>query len=218
MSDAFSTQRQAWQGMIEQPLAFVADRCVRECLPAELDDKQYRALRHAPRFNARLLQRLSGHFNLHTAALQTPPHDEDLPVLLLSAEQFQRLPRLCGAIWHSATLSREIRSHVVNQLRGALGIEVFAQALAHRSLAGAADLLRQPADLVQAIDRDGAACVLAWLQQQPAGLAAWLRLRLDVPFGDEPATTAAATFDPHIVRRAAATFNDVFSTAAGEPA
>lgn len=218
MSDAFSAQRQAWQGMIEQPLAFVADRCVRECLPAELEDRHYRALRNAPRFNARLLQCLTGHFDVNTTALQTPPQDEDLPILLLSAEQFQRLPRLCGAIWHSATLSREIRSQAVNQLRGALGNDVFAQALAHRALAGAADLLRQPADLVQAIDRDGAACVLAWLQQQPAGLAAWLRLRLDVPLGDEAAATAAATSHSHIVRRAAATFYDVFSTAAGEPA
>jgi hypothetical protein len=218
MSDAFNAQRQAWQGMIEQPLAFVADRCVRECLPAELEDRHYRALRNAPRFNARLLQLLASRFDVPTSALQTPPHDEDLPILLLSAEQFQRLPRLCGAIWHSATLSREIRSHAVNQLRGALGNEVFAQALAHRSLAGAADLLRQPADLVQAIDRDGAACVLAWLQQQPAELAAWLRLRLDVPLGEEATATAAATFDPRIVRRAAATFNEAFSTAAGEPA
>jgi hypothetical protein len=218
MSDAFSAQRQAWQDMIEQPLAFVADRCVRECLPAELDERHYRALRNAPRFNARLLQLLASRFDVPTSALQTPPHDEDLPVLLLSAAQFQRLPRLCGAIWHSATLSREIRSHAVNQLRGALGNEVFAQALAHRSLAGAADLLRQPADLVQAIDRDGAACVLAWLQQQPAELAAWLRLRLDVPLGEEATATAAATFDPRIVRRAAATFNEAFSTASGEPA
>lgn len=216
MSDAFTAQRQAWQGMIEQPLAFVGDQRVRECLPPALTDQHYRALRNAPRFNARLLQRLTAHFNVETAALQAPPRDEDLPVLLLSVAQFQRLPRLCGAIWHSATLSREIRSQAVHQMRAALGDDVFTQALAHRALAGAADLLRQPADLVEAIDRDGAACVAAWLQQQPAGLAAWLRLRLDVPLVD----AATATFDPHIVRCAAARITEPSATvtAAVEPA
>ncbi len=201
MSDVLSLQRAAWQSLIEQPLQFAGAHRVRACLPPALTDQQFLALCNAPRFQERLLHLLTHHFQVQTQALAQPPQDADLPVLLLSVERFQRLPRLCGAIWHSATLSREIRGEVVNQLRAALGADVFAQALAHRALAGAADLLRPPADLVQAIDRDGADCVAAWLQHQPVGLAAWLRLRLEMPL----AVGARAAFDPQIVRRAAAT-------------
>eukprot|EP00659_Diplonema_papillatum_P003559 gene3559-5524_t len=116
------------------------------------------------------------------AHLVTPPA-ADLPVLLLSPAQFARLPRLCGAIWHGSTLSREIRREVVNELREGLGQEAFALALAHRQLGGAADLLREPAELIDAIDRDGLTCVAAWLQAQPAELQGWLPLRFVAPKG-----------------------------------
>jgi hypothetical protein len=93
------------------------------------------------------------------------------------------LPRLCGAIWHASTLSREIRREVVNELREGLGQEAFALALANRQLGGAADLLREPAELIDAIDRDGLTCVAAWLQAQPAELQGWLPLRFVAPKG-----------------------------------
>jgi hypothetical protein len=198
-----SAQREAWQGLLEQPLNFVRPPIVRECLPEGVSDHQVAALRNTPRFEGRLLQLLAARFKLPALGQVQAPQEEDLPVLLLAPKTFQTLPRLCGAIWHSATLSREIRSDAVTQLRSALGNEVFATALAHRALAGAADLLRQPADLLQAIDRDGAACVAGWLAQLPADLRIWLRLRLDLPpFDGQPVAAGA-----EIVRRAAATLD-----------
>ncbi|WP_296180669.1 type III secretion protein [Pseudomonas sp. UBA1879] len=199
MSSQPEVQHEVWQALLDQPLSFVRPQALRDCLPDALSDQQYANLRNTPRFQGRLAQVLTARFNLPTLARTPPPQAADLPVLLLSPAAFQALPRLCGAIWHSATLSRDIRSDVVNTLRSLLSDEVFTTALAHRVAAGAADLLRQPADLVQAIDRDGALCVAAWWQQLPAELQIWLRLRLELP-SFEGAPIGAGV---DIVRRAA---------------
>ena len=203
--------QQAWRLLTEQPLTFVNPTQLNECWPQPLTDQQHSALYDAPRFQARLSQLLINRFQLQPLAQLPMPADEDLPVLLLSSEDFKRLPRLCGAIWHAATLSREIRSEAVNQLRSGLGSDVFAQALANRSMAGAADLLRQPADLLDAIDRDGASAVAAWLHHQPDALRDWLRLRLDQRLFESP----NAGFDLNIVGRAAATFAPLAEELAG---
>ena len=202
MTAAPTAQRQAWLGLIEHPLDFI-DKChLRECWPQPPTDQQQAMVYAQPRFQARLLDQLMHRFDLPELALLPPPDEQDLPVLLLSPEAFKRLPRLCGAIWHAGALSREIRSHRVKALRDALGSEVFTTALAHRSLARDADILRQPAELLDAIEHDGASCVAAWLQHQPPGLRDWLRLRLDAVQFDSPYPAV----DANIVRCAAAAF------------
>jgi hypothetical protein len=124
-------------------------------------------------------QRLMEHFRLQPLSRIASPAEADLKVLLLTEAQLARLPTLCGAVWHGATLSREIRGEVLGRYRQALGAQAMRLALALRHLAGAADLLRTPAELVAAIERDGAACMNAWLTAQPEPLRDWLRLRLD---------------------------------------
>ncbi|WP_439852905.1 type III secretion protein [Pseudomonas syringae] len=177
MSAALTGQ---WQALIERPLAFVREHWLAECLKRDLDAATLVALRDSSRFSARVEQLLTGYFQLQPLAQLARPAQEDLAVLLLADDDFSRLPRLCGAVWHAATLSREIRGDVVSEYRQLLGDDVFSLALAQRQLAGAANLLRTPVELTQAIDRDGAACLAAWLHAQPAELQAWLRLRLEV--------------------------------------
>lgn len=201
MSEIASQQHQQWRELLEQPLEFVRAEHLAACFPEALSVEQLQAFRDAPRFQERSLKRVMSHFNLQPLAAVPEPDAQDLPVLLLAPETFKRLPRLCGAIWHGATLSREIRSDVVNQLRQLLGSEVFTAALANRPLAGAADLLRQPAELLDAIDRDGAACVTAWLHAQSPALQSWLRLR----FEDPAIQDAQKPVDLNIIRSAAAT-------------
>lgn len=179
--NALSSQQQAWQSLLDQPLSFIGAEHLMACFPANVSPQQLAALRHQERFQERLLRLLMSHFGLQALELSAQPDPLDLPVLLLPAQTFQELPRLCGAVWHASTLSREIRGDVVSELRRLLGNEVFALALAHRGAGGAADLLRQPAELLEVIDRDGAACVSAWLRAQPAELRQWLSLRFDDP-------------------------------------
>jgi hypothetical protein len=189
-----------WQGLIAQPLQFVRLQSLGECFGESLPVEVLHAMHGQPRFRERLEQLLLSHYQLSPLEHLVTPVAADLPVLLLTAAQFARLPRLCGAIWHGATLSREIRREVVNELREGLGQEVFALALAHRQLGGAADLLREPAELIEAIDRDGLTCVAAWLHAQPPALQGWLKLRFVAPQGD----SARLPRDVEIVQTVAA--------------
>ncbi|MCF5230483.1 type III secretion protein [Pseudomonas sp. OE 28.3] len=189
-----------WQGLIAEPLQFVRGPSLGACFAAELPDDVLQAMQAQPRFRPRLQQLLVKHYQLAPIEQLVTPLAADLPVLLLSPAQFARLPRLCGAIWHGATLSREIRREVVNELREGLGAEVFVAALALRQLGGAADLLREPVELIEAIDRDGLGCVAAWLQAQHADWQGWLRLRFDFPQG----YSARVPRDLEIVQAAAA--------------
>ncbi|SBW81695.1 hypothetical protein PVE_R1G3813 [Pseudomonas veronii 1YdBTEX2] len=201
MSDAALQQ---WQGLIGQPLDFVGTQPLAACFSDNPGSAQLGALRKQPRFQARLLRLLLSSHELQALDSLPLPDAVDLPVLLLPSKAFKRLPRLCGAILHSSTLSREIRGDRVNQLRDLLGSEVFALALANRALGSGADLLRQPAELLEAIDRDGARCISAWLQAQPAALRPWLCLRFtELQAEGGPVTPTPVANARAIVRRAA---------------
>lgn len=189
-----------WQGLIAEPLQFVRGPSLAACFADGLPDAVLQAMQGLPRFRQRLEQLLVSHYQLAPMDQLITPLAADLPVLLLSAPQFARLPRLCGAIWHASTLSREIRREVVNALREGLGAENFVSALALRQLGGAADLLREPAELIGAIDRDGHGCVAAWLQAQHVDWQGWLRLRFTFAHGH----SARVPRDLEIVQAAAA--------------
>jgi hypothetical protein len=176
MSDLLMAQ---WQTLTDQPLSFVREQAVSECFERPVSAEQMAALRGSRRFDQRIEQRLAEHFHLQPLNRVPAPDVADLTVILLTEADLLRLPKLCGAVWHAATLSREIRSEVVNQYREALGVDTLNLALRMRQLAGAADLLRTPAALLDAIERDGAACIGAWLAAQPQSLREWLQLRLD---------------------------------------
>jgi hypothetical protein len=176
----------SWQTLSESPLSFVRRQALIDSLERSVDELQLGALLDAPRFQGRLEARLLAHFRLQPLSSLAAPDDADMNLLLLSDTQRARLPRLCGAVWHAATLFREIRAEVVNEYRQTLGTEAIDLARSLRHLAGAADLLRTPAGLVQAIDRDGVACVAAWLGAQPEPLRRWLGLRFDIGLGSGP--------------------------------
>ena len=214
MSKTLSAQQQAWQALVAQPLTFVDVRYLRECWPLSTRDEQYATISKDARFETRRAALLSAHFGLSALAQLPPPATADIPVLLLSRESFGQMGRRCGAIWHAATLSREIRGEAVSQLRNLLGNEVFALALAHRAAGGAVDLLRQPADLVEAIDRDGDIFVTAWLNSQPAELRQWLRLRLPLPPAEPAQPSQSAPLASHLNGPLAATGLNIVRLAA----
>lgn len=197
MSTATNT---SWQAMVESPLTFVREAALLESLGRAVSAEQLAALRQAPRFAVRLERRLTGHHRLQPLDQVPAPAEADLKVLSLTAEQFARLATLCGAVWHAATLSREIRGEVVAHYRERLGAPTLRLALEFRELAGAADLLRTPAALFDAIEQDGAACLNAWLAAQPDALRDWLMLRLPFP----PLTTPIDARQAEVVRRVAA--------------
>lgn len=190
--------RQRWQALLEQPLHGLPVERLAECFGGVLPDEQVKALLAAPRFHGRLWPLLNAHLQL--APLQALAERADLPVLLLDAATFARLPRFCGAVWHAAALAREIRGAAVQNLKAQLGAEVFGFALAHRDQACAADFLLDGERLVAAIERDGRACVAAWYAGRPQPLRDWLRLCFDIPGAEVDMPPAAV----ELVRQVAA--------------
>ncbi|WP_415845271.1 type III secretion protein [Stutzerimonas zhaodongensis] len=176
-----------WQAVAAQPLNYVQPERLNECFAHSLNAEQLNALLARSRFRTRVERLLSDHFKL--VPLSQPRVEADLRIMLLAVEQLPRLALLCGATWHANALAREIRGTAVHALKNKLGSDVFEFALAHRNQAGAVGVHFEAEQLLEAIERDGEACVRAWLCSLPDDLHRWLRLRLDsrwLQFSDFP--------------------------------
>jgi hypothetical protein len=188
----------SWLALSAEPLAFVRPQVLTACLAAA-PAQWHSQLLALPRFRDRLIEHVHATHGLQPLASLAPPSASALAVAQLAPERFAQLSRLCGAIWHSATLAREVRAEVQQRLRQQLGDNLYALALAHRPLGGAADLLRDPDALVLSIDQDGAACLSQWAATLPQALRAWLALRITLP----ALQTGAPPINPAIVAAAA---------------
>lgn len=189
---------------LADPSAWLPAERLAECFAGALTPEQAQSLCRHPRFRPRMAQLLASHFSLAGLEQTANGAPAVMQALLLPAAALARLPRLCGAVLHGATLAREIRRERVNQLQQRLGSDVFAFAVAHRSLGRAANLLLDADALVMAIDRDGEACVAAWLQTVEPAVQGWARLVLPTPAVREPADAKAATIVRLVVRVLAA--------------
>jgi hypothetical protein len=179
--------REQWQTVAAQPLSYVLPASLNQCFADSLSAEELNAVLAEPRYRTRLERLLVDHFKL--PPLTQPRVEADIRIMLLAVEHLPRLALLCGATWHANVLAREIRGVAVQALKDQLGADVFEFALAHRDQAGAVDLLFDVEQLLQAIERDGNACVRAWLFSLPEDLQCWLRLRLDpawLQFSDFP--------------------------------
>ncbi|SDL86166.1 hypothetical protein SAMN05661010_02722 [Modicisalibacter muralis] len=195
-----------WRAFVDAPMRFVSRRWLGDCLGDMADEATLTALAQHPRFQGRLTQRLVQRHALAPPEALPAPQADDLPVYLLPPDGGDSLAHYCGAICHATAFVREIRAPRVIELKARFGEAAFATALAHRELAIADTAHADDDALEHAIARDGAACLAIWVAQQPAELAAWLRLRLA---GDVPSATDGIAAEIHqrgaaIVRRAAA--------------
>lgn len=195
--------RERWQALLEQPLQRLPVERLAGCFGGVLPYEQVKALLATPRFHPRLWQLLGRHFQL--TPLQSLAESADLPVLLLDAAAFARLPRFCGAVWHAAALTREIRGAAVQTLKAQLGADVFEFALSRRDQAGAADFLLDGEQLIAAIDRDGRACLATWYESRPQPLRNWLRLCFDIPVADVDMPPVAVKLVPQVAAALPAT-------------
>ncbi|GAB6389365.1 type III secretion protein [Stutzerimonas marianensis] len=150
-----------------------------ECFGGALSPEQAQALAAPSRFRGRIAQLVAQRFELANLEQAIEGLSEaDLQVLQLPAPALARLPRWCGAVLHGATLAREIRREQVALLQQQLGRELFAFAVAQRTLGRSANLLLEAEALVVAIDRDGQACLGAWVETLAPATQGWARLIL----------------------------------------
>ncbi|MDX5376845.1 MAG: hypothetical protein LPK08_04890 [Halomonas sp.] len=196
-----------WRSFVEAPARGVAFSWLQDCLGEIADDATLEALAHHPRFQRRLAQRLVDRHGLTPPEALPAPTEEDARLLALPAWAGTTLNLYCGVICHATAFVREIRAPRVMALKQRFGDAAFAAALANRELAVTTASDDDIELLAQAVKRDGQACVLAWLSQQPPELATWLRLGVASGLPEEEVPDATAEVrrqGPRIVRCAAA--------------
>ncbi|MDI4231932.1 nodulation protein NolU [Bradyrhizobium sp. Arg237L] len=90
----------------------------------------------------------------------------------------QAVARLAGAIWHAASLRLVVTGKAAAELVATIGEKAFAFGLRHAAASVGPAQAIGPSELAHAIDRDGLACLGAWLagEAKPRRDAVLLRL------------------------------------------
>jgi hypothetical protein len=196
---------QDWREFTARPLQTVHLARLRACfedldIPAATLD----AILVQPRLRERLTRMLENRFALQPLAVIPPPEPVDVPVATLSAPKLSDLTSRCGVVFWAEAFVREIRAPAVRALREHFGGPLVELALAQRSLACPLPAHGMPESLEAlsaAVERDGQACVNAWLAEQPRALAAWQRLKISESAAAAPISAAIAHYGPAIVRQ-----------------
>ncbi|MFC3282198.1 hypothetical protein [Litchfieldella rifensis] len=199
-----------WQAFVAVPTRCIALRWLCDCLGDVADEATQQSLACHPRFRQRLAQRLIQQHGLTSPDALPIPGEDDLPLFLLSPNAGDILVKYSGMICHAMAFVREIRAPRVIELKQRFGESSFVTALANRDLAIHQGPYTDDDALEYAVLRDGVACLAIWLAQQPAELAAWLRLGLasDPRLADADISPEVREHGVAIIRRAAAVILD----------
>jgi len=194
--------RERWREFTAQPLHHVHRARLLACFDGlDLPAATLEAMLTLPRLQARLTRMLERRFALQPLHAIAPPQPADLPVATLGAAHLSELAERCGAVFWAQAFVCEIRAPAVRALREHFGSALYELALAERELACPDLALPTCADaLAAAVQRDGQACVQAWLAEQPRALAAWQRLKLTAATM-LPLSADVQRYGPAIVRR-----------------
>jgi len=202
---AAAEHERRWQAFTAQPLQSVHRARLQACFDnLDLPAATLAAMLAQPRLQERLTRMLEQRFALQPLEALQPPQGEDVPIATLDIAQSKRLARRCGVVFWAEALVREIRAPAVRALRERFGDALLELALAEQALACPLAPGELPASLDEldtAVERDGQACVNAWLAEQPRALAAWYRLKIDDPAAAAPITARIEQYGPAIVRR-----------------
>lgn len=175
---------EGWKAFLAAPAQCLAPSRLSEVLGEVAEADTRAALARHPRFQPRLVEAVIRRHGLTPPEALPVPEAPDVALFQLAPEAGDELVRCCGMICHAATLASEIRAARVIALKARFGEVPFMVAVGHRELACAAPLTSDDDEALEdAVQRDGVACVAAWLAQLPAELAAWLRLGLVAEVG-----------------------------------
>ncbi|WP_437883362.1 hypothetical protein [Pseudomonas sp. LRF_L74] len=196
-----SSVTEKWPLPAHETLALIHPQWIVECfLPAKLSTDEVQVLLQQSRFHERLLGALQQHHGLDALDGLRRAEPAAAAFFMASRERREGLARACGAVAHAASFTHALQAAQVRALRERFAAGNVELAVRHRALALDRAPIDDPLVLQAAIDRDGVACIDAWLQALPASVAGWLRLR------GEPTSVAAAPNEdmsqggPRIVR------------------
>lgn len=149
----------------------------------------------SPRLSGRVAELLDARLG----RLPDAPTPAQAAMLELDADGLSRLAMAAGAVWHGGSIAAVLDGAAVRALAAAIGPAARDAALRHRALAPALPRLA-PEAIAAFAAADGAVCLRAWNERQPACVAQRLGPILP-PAG--PGGPAQAALGPGIVERLA---------------
>lgn len=201
-----SAQFDPWQAFIEKPTEYVALQWLCAELENVADDATQAVLARHPRFQKRLGEQLAHRHGLLPPEELPMPEANDLVLFKLPPGAGEELARYCGMICHARAFVHAIRATRVVELKQRFGELSYRAALSNRDVALHSHDYADDDALEHSVERDGVACIAAWMSMQPTGLTDWLRLGVLGSPGRPDSEPSDEIFKqgPDIVRRASA--------------
>lgn len=184
---------------LQDPDAFLADPCAwadpgraAALLAPGLRQSTAQWLMTSPRTAARASRLLSERLGQGSLDALEPA---DRGLALAPAAALRAVAAAAGAVWHAARVRNLLRAQEINALAAQHGPDVRAAALRHAALSPRPDVVPGE-ELGDAVARDGARCIAAWI----AALPAWAGDRIRLKWTDDAAPPA----DPALQAQATA--------------
>jgi hypothetical protein len=195
-----------WATLMNKPVAYTDVTRLAACFDGHIRIGLCERLRLADR----LQDRLSAIIN-HFYALAAPVGQDaasspaDHKIALLSAGRTRNLVRRAGAVYWASAFANAIRAEDVRLIRGELGEERYAFALANRHLSRPSGKLDLKDGMDAQIEEDGLRCLNAWCQSQPEAIGGRVQLKCPAsPAFEIPANSPFNEIGPAIIRCAVA--------------
>lgn len=194
-----------WATLMNRPSAYIDQGRLSACFAGRVSIRLCERLRNAGRLQDRLCAMIADFYGLAAPFGPETVSLADQKVALLPAARMADVIRRAGVVYRANAIANVVRAEEVRWLRDRLGEALHAFALANRGLSGPAGKL----DLVDEADaqmrEDGARCLGAWCQSQPAALGQRVRLKSPAsPALDGVVQSPFNELGPAIIRCAAA--------------
>ncbi|MCA6105788.1 nodulation protein NolU [Bradyrhizobium cenepequi] len=148
--------------MTANPLSFLHPSRIAAVLDQRLTAETIRKLQNCRRLEQRLaMQMRPGLADQELWPIPAPAE------FLAGPAHPQDAARLAGAIWHAASLRLVVTGKAAAELVATIGEKAFAFGLRHAAASVVPAQAIGVSELAHAIDRDGVACLGAWLAGEP---------------------------------------------------
>ncbi|WBL81364.1 nodulation protein NolU [Bradyrhizobium xenonodulans] len=144
------------------PLPLLHPSRIASALDRRLTLETARRLQNCPRLHDRLAAQIQPF--LTQQDLWPLPDTADF---IAMPADLEHIARRAGAVWHAASLRLVVTGKAASSLVGMIGETAFTFGLRHAAAAIAPAQSLDPSDLAEAIERDGFACLGAWLAIEP---------------------------------------------------
>jgi hypothetical protein len=193
-----------WATLMNRPAAYIDPTRLAACFDDRVSVRLCERLRDAGRLQDRLSALITDFYALATPFGPETVSPADQKVALLPAARIGDVVRRAGVVYWADAIANVVRAEEVRWLRDRLGKTLYVFALTNRSLSGPVGKLDLGDGADAQMTDDGARCLGAWCQSQPAAIGGRVRLKSPAsPALDAVVQSPFNELGPAIIRCAA---------------